>query len=106
MDLAKRKESTRGKVWHSFRIEPKGHTLEIMNLQKHIKQYEKMKYSSRRKSITFYPEQIFYELIKKTGWCIKPYGNYHGRKRRYSKYHFPKAEYYTLHDDNKHVTPD
>ena len=106
IDLAKRKDSVRGKIWHSFRIEPKGHTSEIKDLQEHIKQYEKIRYSSKRKPITFSPEQIFYELIKETGWCMKPYGYYHGRKRRYSKYHFPKEEYKNRHDDEIHQTPD
>jgi len=106
LDIEKRSNKTRGKIWHSFRIETEDFSQEKWNFYRYIKQCEKIGYSYGKKSKTFSPEPIFYELIKKFGWCMKPYKNYHGRKRRYSEYHFPKEEYYTLHDDFKHETPD
>lgn len=104
IDTEKRNPKTRGKIWHNFTISPRSET-KNRKLQKYLEKYNKS-HNSIKKSITISPEPIFYELIKRTGWCMKPYKNYHGRKRRYSKYHFPKEEYYNLHDDKKHVTPD
>ena len=106
LDIDKRNSTARGKIWHSFRIEPKEYTVWMKELEKLIEGYENSAGSFKRKSVTFSPKLIFYEIIKHTGWCIKPYENYHGRKRRYSKYHFPREEYYNVHDDEKHVTPD
>lgn len=103
-DVDKRNEKTRGKVWHSFRIEPKGESKDIEKLQEYIDKYENKRFS--KKSISFSPEPIFYELIANTGWCMKPYEKYHGRKRRYSKYHFSKEEYYNVHEEYKQNTPE
>lgn len=88
--LDKKSSTIRGKIWHNFTFDAeeqllKKFTLQMSHLQNHIEQYEKMGYQSKRKTITFTPEPIFYELIKKTGWCMRSYKNYHGRKRRYSE---------------------
>ena len=88
--LDKKDSTTRGKIWHNFIIGAeelllKKFTLQISHLRNHIEQYERIGYASKRKSITFTPEPVFYKLIRETGWCMKSYKKYHGRERRYSK---------------------
>ncbi len=105
LDRDKRKESTRGKVWHSFTIKPQGSSTEMSKIQDIIDEYESRTTAKNKKSISFSPNPEFYEIIKNTGWCMKPYRNYRGRRRKYSDYHFPKEEYHNYHTEEKQTTP-